>query len=170
MDEGKVPAEEPEELDGSWDSEPEAKARRKEGGAAGRGEKVPNTKAVKEMGGTGTAWRDWGETEGLFEEAAASTGTRRMGRDRPGTVSWGKEMNLQVGMTLDPEGVFAKLEKRGCFEEQKGPGARGWQGAGTRLGTEGDKAGSTTAVKDTRLEGSSPTKAGNSTKDLRAEM
>lgn len=31
---------------------------------------------------------------------------------------WEKEMGLQGGRTLGPEGVFARLEERGCFEHQ----------------------------------------------------
>lgn len=66
-----------------------------------------------------------------------------------GTELCGKERSLQAGWMPDPEEVLARLEERGCFEDQKGPGAQGWlstpsqgwQGAGTALGTEGDKAG-----------------------------
>lgn len=90
----------------------------------------------------------------------------------PGVL--GKEVRLQAGMMLDAEGVFARLEERGCFEAQKGPGAQGWlgspsqgwQGAGTALGTEGDKAGPATGCEGHKSSGRKlcPTEAWSSAK------
>lgn len=36
--------------------------------------------------------------------------------------SLGKGEEAAAGRMLDPEAVLAKLEERGCFEEEKGPG------------------------------------------------
>lgn len=66
-----------------------------------------------------------------------------MGRETWHSVL-GKEMGLQVGRTLGPEGAFAKLEDRGCFEDQKGPGLTGSR---DRTGTDGDKAGLATGER-----------------------
>lgn len=56
---------------GSWDSQPEAKARGS-GGAAGEGEKMPNPEASEGNGRDCepvAGGRYWCETEGLIEEA-----------------------------------------------------------------------------------------------------